>query len=76
MYYVFKIFYLCVFMLFYCSLCKVLAPSRSVWSPRPPSLFEAKSQLASPSRDGPVLNSTFVAYDYYLSSHSFGTIIT
>ena len=22
--------------------------SRSVWSPRPPSLFEAKSQLASP----------------------------
>jgi len=23
--------------------------SRSAWSPRPPSLFEAKSQLASPS---------------------------
>ncbi len=26
------------------------AKSRSAWSPRPPSLFEAKSQLASPSR--------------------------
>ncbi len=38
----------------YCSQV-VVAPSRSVWSPRPPSLFEAKSQLASPSRDGLVL---------------------
>ena len=43
-------------------------PSRLAWSPRPPSLFEAKSQLASPS---PKLRSHYCANNKPLQPKKF-----